>query len=207
MLMAILLAGAVALGWLLARGTASDAVSVTPKVRQDRRTRWVERHPGEVNTGDVERVLLAHGLEVADVKLVSTKAFELGIKPFTMWMWIKTYGARELAVAVAAEMPHDQLLEHLSDGSLPRFDELEVFAGINGLAAAARRTPGRPARRRPVPTPALDRGQVQLRRTLADLDVHEPGDWPTPRTYRLPPTTTPRRLPPGWDSFFDDLAA
>lgn len=207
MVMAVLLAGAVALGWLLARGTAANPIADGPRLRQDRRLRWVERHPGEVNTGDVERVLLAHGLDLSDVRLVSAKAFALGIKPFTMWMWLKTYGARELAVAVAAEVPHEQLLEHLSEGTLPRFDELEVFAALNGLAAASQRT-GRAARRGITAPVARVREQVRLRRTLADLDIHDPGDWPSAGfRHHPPPTPEPRRLPPGWDSFFDDLAA
>lgn len=208
MLMAVLLLGAVALGWFLAYGTGTRDQR-TPATTQDRRLRWVERHPGEVNTGDVERVLLAEGLCLEDVRLVSRKAFDLRVRPFTMWMWIKQYGARELALAIAAETPHDTLLEHLSEGTLPDFAELEVFAGINGLVAAAQ-----PAGEESwVPQPAASEEQaverVPATRTLADLDVHDPGEWPAvaARPPVLPPVGEPRRLPPGWDAFFDDLAA
>ena len=135
MLMAILLVGAVALGWLLACGGLAPR-GAGRSHGLDRRLRWVERHPGEVNTGDIERVLLRQGLSLADVRLVTNRAFSLGIKPFTMWMWIQAYGARELAVAVAGDLPHDELLEHLGEGTLPDFHELEVFAALNGLEAA-----------------------------------------------------------------------
>ena len=206
MLMASLLVGAVVLGWLLACGSLSPRTSRRSR-GLDRRLRWVEHHPGEVNTGDIERVLLRQGLSLADVRLVTNRAFSLGIKPFTMWMWIQAYGARELAVAVAGDLPHDDLIEHLGEGTLPDFHELEVFAGLNGLEAA---TAGS-ASRTPPPPAALDAREVDKRRTLDDLEIYEPGTWPpgvrpqvrTPG--ELP--SEPRRLPPGWDSFFDDLAA
>lgn len=206
MLMASLLVGAVALGWLLACGSLSPRTSGGSR-GLDRRLRWVERHPGEVNTGDIERVLLRQGLSLADVRLVTNRAFSLEIKSFTMWMWIQAYGARELAVAVAGDLPHDEFLEHLGEGTLPDFHELEVFAGLNGLEAA---TAGL-ARRATPPPAALDAQEVEKRRTLADLEIYEPGTWPPGvrpqvRTPDYLPAE-PRCLPPGWDAFFDDLAA
>lgn len=208
MLMAVLLVAAVALGWVLAYGTTSPERRGAA-TKHDRRLRWVERHPGEVNTGDVERALLAEGLCLSDVRLVAEKAFELRIRPFTMWMWIRQYGARELAFAVAAETPHDTLLEHLSEGTQPDFTELEVFAALNGLVAAAEHsgTAGR-STGLAEPDTAREPEPARGRRTLADLDVHDPGDWPhVPVRRHVLPVTEPRRLPPGWDSFFDDLAA
>ena len=204
MLTAVLLVGAVALGWLLACGGLVPR-SIGPRTGLDRRLRWVERHPGEVNTGDIERVLLRHGLAVADVRLVTNRAFALGIRPFTMWMWIQAYGARELAVAVAGDLPHEELLEHLGEGTLPDFHELEVFAALNGLEAV---TGSGGSQHRPAPEP---RRAEKQHATLADLDVHEPGTWPPGvrpqvRTPDAGPAA-PHRLPPGWDSFFDDLTA
>lgn len=209
MLMAVLLVAAVGLGWVLAYGTAAPERGASAK--QDRRLRWVERHPAEVNSGDVEKALLRSGLCLEDVRLVTEKAFELRIRPFTMWMWMKTYGARELAVTVAAETPHDLLLEHLSEGTEPDFTELEVFANLNGLVAAGERsrTVGRSTLTGGVAVAEAEPEPSPRRRTLADLDVHEPGEWPhhVPLPRPLLPITEPRRLPPGWDSFFDDLAA
>ena len=204
MLTAILLVCAVALGWLLACGGLTPR-SIGPTSGLDRRLRWVERHPGEVNTGDIERVLLRQGLSLADVRLVTNRAFSLGIKPFTMWMWIQAYGAHELAVAVAGDLPHEDLLEHLGEGTLPDFHELEVFAALNGLEAATGAASGKHPPE--LETPRLDKHPT----TLDDLDIYEPGTWPPGvrpqvRTPGERPAE-PRRLPPGWDSFFDDLAA
>lgn len=186
MLMASLLVGAVALGWLLACGSLSPRSSGR-SCGLDRRLRWVERHPGEVNTGDIERMLLRQGFSRADVRLVTNRAFSLGIKPFTMWMWIQAYGARELAVAVAGDLPHHELLEHLGEGTLPDFRELALFAALNGLE------------------------ELEEPRSVDDLEISGSGPWPagvrpqvrTPRDL----SADPRRLPPGWDTFFDDLAA
>ena len=108
---------------------------VRAAARLDRRLRWLEEHPGEVDARDVERALLRHGLSPTDVRLVAGRASALAITPFTMWMWIQAYGARELAVAVAGDLPHERLLEHLGEGTLPDFAQLEVLAALNGLAA------------------------------------------------------------------------
>lgn len=188
MSMAILLVGAVALGWLLA------CAGLVPRSAGrshgfDRRLRWVERHPGEVNTGDIERVLLRQGLSPTDVRLVTNRAFSLGLKPFTMWMWIQAYGARELAVTVAGDLPHDELLEHLGEGTLPDFHELEMFAALNGLEAAI-----------------VDAGRRREVTRLARPATWPPGVRPQAGASDSTPTEA-RRLPPGWDSFFDDLAA
>lgn len=175
MLITIILIAAVALGWpLVLRGNASGRPS--PPAGLDRRMKWVERHPGEANTGDIERMLTAGGLCLEDVRKVSDKAFRLGIKPFTMWMFIQTYGARELAVAVAAEVSHDELLEHLAEGSLPNFAELEVFAALNGLRAASH-DPADESRSRRDRLPEMEKPASGPSRTLDDLDIHEPGDW------------------------------
>ena len=173
MLMVILSVGALGLGWLLACGSL-------PPEGSDPRLRWVERHPGEVDAGDIERMMLRHGLSPADVRLVTQRASALGIRPFTMWLWIQAYSARELAVAVAADLRHDELLDHLCQGTPPDFHELEVFAGLNGLEAVTGGVG-------PVATPAVLEARSRVR---------TPDERPA----------EPRRLPPGWDSFFDDLA-
>lgn len=179
MLITILLIAAAALGLpLLYRASPTRESGATAAT--DRRTRWVERHPGEVNTGDIERLLSADGLCLSDVRKVSEKAFGLNIKPFTMWMFLKTYGARELAIAVVAEVSHDDLLAHLEHGTLPNFAELEVFAGLNGLVAAA----GRPDSTHAsyladFELPEKTAGGVPAGhgRSPEDLEIFEPGDW------------------------------
>lgn len=135
MLTAGLCVGAVALGWVLACGSLrTRTAGRSPGL--DRRLRWVACHPGEVDARDLEQELLRQGLSRSDVRLVTGRAVSLGIKPFTMWMWLQAYGARALAVAVAGDLSHDELLEHLAEGTLPDLHELEVLAGLNGLEAA-----------------------------------------------------------------------
>ena len=134
MLMVVFLAGAAGLGWLIAR-SAPAAGGASPSPARPRAT-WLVDHPGEVTARDVEHTLRTRGLSTHDVRLVADTARSLRIRPFTMWMFLTAYGVRELAVAVAAEMPHEEMLDCLSDGSLPAFDQLEVFAGLRGLEAA-----------------------------------------------------------------------
>lgn len=182
MLITIMLiaAAALAVPFLLRSSSGGGAKSAPGATGgADRRLRWVERHPGEVNTGDIERLLTADGLCLSDVRKVSEKAFALHIKPFTMFMFAKTYGARELAIAVAAEVSHDTLLEHLEEGTLPNFAELEVFAALNGLVTAS----GRPGTNHasyledfefPEPTAGA---VAPPSRSPEDLEIFEPGDW------------------------------
>lgn len=129
------IAGAVlALAHPWSRRTSAPLVFTAPVDDEVSRLTWVESHPGEVTDGDIAALLEREGLGPHDVALVDATASRLGIKPFTMWMFAKIYGARELAVAVTAEVHHDVLLEHLADGSLPDFEALELFASFNGLS-------------------------------------------------------------------------
>jgi hypothetical protein len=45
-------------------------------------------------------------------------------------------------VAVAGDLPHAALLEHLDGGTLPDVQGLEVFAAFNGLETATRDASG-----------------------------------------------------------------
>lgn len=187
----MLIAAVVALGLPLALRSApqQDANPLGPKA--DRHMRWVERHPGEVTTGDIEQVLNRAGLCPADVRTVSEKAVRLGIRPFTMWMFIQSYGERELALAVAADVPHETLLGHLADGDLPDFAELEIFAAFNGLEAAFQRASEDTADAYAHGTgfdgfdcfdgPAPVAAGSSTPHGLGDLDLDEAGDW-----YDLP---------------------
>lgn len=173
MLMTIVLVGVAHTLLIVCRTTALRIASPVTECR----SAWVESHPGEVTLSDVEQVLLRDGLSPSDVSLVLDLAQARRIKPFTMWMWIESYGARELALAVAGDLAHDELLERLGDGTPPDFERLELFAALNGLQAA-----------------------------MVDVNLTA---CPTCQRDRTPALVSaePRRLPPGWDSFFDDLPA
>jgi hypothetical protein len=150
-MLTILFLGAVAIACLLA-GEALFGL-LRHSGERDRRLRWVERHPDQVNSGDI-RKLLARELTTGQVELVCTKARDLGVAPFTMWLWIRCFDVRTLALAVAADTSHAKLLAHLGAGVAPDVETLEVFAAINGLQDVA--TP--PSRRvsRPL-VPAVKR--------------------------------------------------
>ncbi|GEP38241.1 hypothetical protein NPS01_19040 [Nocardioides psychrotolerans] len=143
-----------------------------------RRMRHVSRHPQQVNSGDIGRLLVAEGVSSSEARLVIDKATARGIKPFTMLMWIQQYDAGTLSVVVAADLDHQDLLVHLANGTVPDLRELALFASLNGLpiAAQAMRTPvgvtvvrapsvtltGRPPSTATAPLPA----------------IFEPGAWP-----------------------------
>ncbi|WP_341229287.1 hypothetical protein [Nocardioides salarius] len=109
-----------------------------------RRLRYVERHPQRVNLGDIETLLRVHELPEEEIRLLSAKARRRGIRPLTMWMWIQQRGVHTLAVVVAADLSHEELIAHLAHGTVPDLAELEVFAALNGLTRSAAE-PSRPA--------------------------------------------------------------
>jgi hypothetical protein len=123
----------------------------------DRRMRHVRRHPLDVTADDIEQLLTASGLPEDDVRLVSRTAVVAGVQPYTLWLGLEVFGARALAIAVAANLSNAELLERLGSDALPDLPELEVFAGLNGLALARSSEPGPqrgriPARLRTAPT-------------------------------------------------------
>lgn len=124
--------GALAVAWPLATGSFSSAAGGSRRA-DARRLRHVERHPREVTTADVARLLRLHELPDEEVRFVLAKAEELGVGAFTLWMWIKRFDVHALAVVLGADLSHTELLRHLADGSLPDLAELEVFAVLNGL--------------------------------------------------------------------------
>lgn len=121
-----------------AAGLAAAPVGDRQRARErTRRLRYVERHPQRVNLGDIETLLRAHELPEEEIRLLSAKARGRGIRPLTMWMWIQQRGVHTLAVVVAADLSHEELIAHLAHGTVPDLAELEVFAALNGLTRSA----------------------------------------------------------------------
>ncbi len=113
---------------------ASQAASPQSRQRDAaRRRRFVERHPGQVNTGDIHRMLLEAGVSERDARVVMGKAGARQVRPLTMWLWIDRFDARTLALVLGADLEHPQILGHLGAGTLPDLDHLAVFASLNGL--------------------------------------------------------------------------
>lgn len=171
MVVLFLLVGAAVLAVPLVSGLAgaSDARGR----ERDPRLRYVARHPEHVNTGDISR-MLARELDRAEVDLILDRAEALGVKPWTMLSWIQRNDVSSLALVLAAELSHEELLLHLGNGTLPDLAELEVFAAINGLPA------GLPAARRRTSvgadTPPARFGGVQPSSRMPE--IFEPGCWP-----------------------------
>lgn len=183
-----LLIGVVVLAFPIAVGIAGS-----PRTRgreRDRRLRYVAKHPEQVNAGDIAR-LLTRELPRCDVDLILDRAAGLGVKPWTMYSWIQRFDVHTLAVVIAAELSHEELLLHLGNGTVPDLAALEVFAAINGLPA------GRPAvsRRTPAPRPALAARPATRPAVTAESGpvttsplpaIFEPGSWPYDQFTDLP---------------------
>lgn len=173
-----------------AAALASGPVGERQRSRErNRRLRYVERHPQRVNLGDIETLMRAHELPEEEIRLLSAKARNRGIRPLTMWMWIQQRGVHTLAVVVAADLSHEELIAHLAHGTVPDLAELEVFAALNGLTrsgaeptrtvlstSAAVAPPSRPAAPSVGPRTPLDGPAEPARRALPPLT--DPGSWP-----------------------------
>lgn len=105
----------------------------------ERRRRYVDRHPGSVNLGDVER-RLADELPAHHHDFVLDRIGRHKIDARTLWSWLNRFGAESLVLAVAADAGYAGLLRRLREDDLDRA-ELEVFAGLNHPELFAVRTP------------------------------------------------------------------
>lgn len=191
MVVIFLLLGAAVFAWPVVSGLTSSSRE------RDRRLRYVAQHPDRVNTGDICR-LLARELDRDDVDMVVERAAALGIKPWTMYSWIQRFDVPTLAIVIAAELSHEELLGHLANETLPDLQELQLFAAINGLPAAPRPSTARSAARaalagpvaqtartakvwttpvRTAPAPAAPAAEAAAT-TSAMPQIFEPGSWP-----------------------------
>lgn len=162
---------ALALGLVL--GSAGPSTKHARNTSETRRQRYVQRNPDQVNSLDITRMLEDAGLPDHDVRLIIGKARQLGIRPFTMLMWLKRYDARALAIVVAADLTHTELLTHLGEGSLPDLEDLRVFAELNGLPVKSV-SPELRTGRAPVPRPVIRTNHKSSERGLPP--IFEPGD-------------------------------
>lgn len=95
----------------------------------ERRRRYVSRHPGLVNLGDVERRLAAE-LPTHHHDFVLARIARQKIDAHTLWAWLDRFDAETLVLALAADSGYAGLLRRLRNDDLDR-TELEVFAGFN----------------------------------------------------------------------------
>lgn len=153
----------------------------------DRRLRLLERFPERVNTADLDRLLRVLEFPDEEIRMLLDKAADREISAFTMWMWTRRFDVHTLAVVLAADLTHEQLVRHLAEGSLPDLGELRVFAALNGLTIAGDRTVPQ-ASGEEVPPPTSPRSARQRARAAGETPaeprasglpiIHEPGSWP-----------------------------
>ncbi|MBS41989.1 MAG: hypothetical protein CMH83_02185 [Nocardioides sp.] len=101
-----------------------------------RRRALVEAQPTRATYADILTELVADGVSREQARFVTEKAADDGIRPFTMWLWLRQFDARALSVVVAADLPHQDLLMHIGNGTVPDLEELSLFASANGLDVA-----------------------------------------------------------------------
>jgi hypothetical protein len=105
---------------------------------QVRRARLLERDPARATWPEVEE-LLSRELPLRAVLDVCVRAHARGIRPATLWTWIRRHGAPLLAVAVAAGLDDADLCRHLPGVHGLDIESLELHAELNGYPLAARR--------------------------------------------------------------------
>ncbi len=122
-------AAAVAIAVVVAYLATSPASPGARRRSAERRRRTVDRHPGLVNLGDVER-RLAEELPAHHHDFVLTRIGRQKIDARTLWAWLDRFGAEALVLALAADSGYAGLLRHLRGEALNRA-ELEVLAGLS----------------------------------------------------------------------------
>ncbi|GAB2760716.1 hypothetical protein GCM10027020_11420 [Nocardioides salsibiostraticola] len=165
MLSVLIVIGLFVLAWPVARGASRPASRTNHRRKAERRARYVARNPHEVDLGDIRLMLRRGGLNADQIDFVATRATEMGIGPFTMLVWLKRFDAPALATVIAADLSHDTLIAHVSNGTVPDLDGLEVFAELNGFGLV------------PAPTKwAMENGVPVTMETLGMFDEIVPND-------------------------------
>lgn len=159
-MLVFLVIGCVTAAVVLATATSRPATDATRSRSAARRAKFVAANPTHVNSADIVAALRHEGISTEQARLIAERAQEQGIKPFTLWLWCEQFGAEALSIVVAADVTHQDLLAHISNGTLPDLEELKLFASVNGLdldgaKAAARKKPAatsvKPTKRPPMP--------------------------------------------------------
>jgi hypothetical protein len=120
---------AVAVAWSIA-WLATSTSSVGARRRTDqRRRRYVARHPRQVNRLDVER-RLADELSGAQAAFVADRIEHEDLDSRTVWSWLDRFGAAALLLAVASGHGRGDVCRLLdADGPLDT-DQMSVLARL-----------------------------------------------------------------------------
>lgn len=102
----------------------------TPRKRAlERRDERLRLHPEQATVDDVAR-LLAGRVTAADAERVLARAAHRALPASLAWTWATRYGARELVLAIDAEVTQRSMERHLSEGCEPDWHGMEVLAGL-----------------------------------------------------------------------------
>jgi hypothetical protein len=116
---------------VLAASLATVSASPSSRTRaEERRRRYVERHPDLVNLGDVERRLDAE-LPRHQVGFVLDHVARHRIDARTLWSWLDRFGAEPLVLALATGHGYAGLLRMLREDAPYDVAELEVLARLS----------------------------------------------------------------------------
>ncbi|WP_300402725.1 hypothetical protein [Nocardioides sp.] len=162
-----LLIGCLTVGILLATQISRPATDSSRQRSASRRAKFVATHPTHVNSADIVAALGREGVPVQQARFITERADEQGIKPFTMWLWLEQFGAEVLGIVVAADLTHEQLLTHISNGTVPDLEELKLFASANGLDVADR----------PQSDPKRSAPSVKAKKRPPMPPIYEPGSY------------------------------
>jgi hypothetical protein len=107
-------------------------LATTPSRRssQERRRRYVDRHPAMVNLGDVER-RLADELPAHHHDFVMAEVGRRRIDAATLWTWLGQHGAESLVLALASDGGYAGLLRRLRTEAPLDHVELELLAHLS----------------------------------------------------------------------------
>lgn len=122
--------------------TSRRLVAVLHHHEQVRRTRLLDRDADRATWPEVEE-LLSRELPLRAVLDVCVRAHGRGIRPATLWPWIRHHGAPLLALAVAGGLDDADLQRHLSSLDGLDVESLELHAELSGHPVAASRAPRR----------------------------------------------------------------
>jgi hypothetical protein len=121
---------AVSIAVLAATLATSTASPSSRRRAADRRRRYVSRHPGLVNLGDVERRLDAE-LPRHHADFVLARIARHRVDARTLWTWLDRFGAEALVLALAADHGYAGLLRLLRADAAYDLDELAVLARLS----------------------------------------------------------------------------
>lgn len=132
MYLGLCIIGVIVLTWVVTATTARPSTDAEPSARDlERRRAQLRTCPDRATILDVERLMRAHPLPDETVARVLGAAAERRISSRTLWCWADRFGADKLVVALDADVAERRMQRHLDARTVPDWDAMDVFAGLN----------------------------------------------------------------------------